>query len=278
MPQLLFHRILVLFLSIPALITAADYYPLSVGSRWHYSYIMPDAPVVHHTYMIISDTIIGRQRYFTRQWTSSDSGSLIDWFYVSGNDVYKVVDLAQPDAAVKAAQKNFTAGDGWIDVSGLVGPVPLIVSFKGRDSVPAGVFDGTWSAYGVDADTLLGGLVVIRHSINHTYADGVGELGGTVVVLGTTHYVWLDSFYIAPEAGIHTLQRPRVSAENRRAHCLTVMKPAGDIDRDRYTDLLYSLNGKLLFSANSNRTLPRQRLPSGLLIVVPGKNNRSDMR
>jgi hypothetical protein len=258
MPQTHYSRTFVLLLCIPAFIAATDYFPLSVGSRWHYRCVLPSAPLTYHTYLILSDTIIGQRRYCARQWSSSSSDTAIEWLYVSGNDVYKVSDLAKPDSAVKIAQKNYTAGDHWIDGSGFVGEVQLNVSFKGQDSVPGGIYDGTWSAGGVDADTLAGGLIIIRNAISYVYADEVGEIRETLVLLGTTTTFLLDSFFIAPDEGIHFKQRLLIQPENKRVERFTIMKSADYIGQR--TDRLYSLSGRLITNATINQTLLQPRL------------------
>jgi hypothetical protein len=277
MPRILFHRIFTVIPFFLTCIAAKDYYPLSVGSRWYYRYNLPENPPIYHEYQIVSDTIIGQRHYFARKWSSSTSDTAMEWLYVSGNDVYKLTDLAKPDTAVKITQKNFTTGDSWIDGSGLVGDleIRLVVSFKGQDTVPAGVFDSTWSAYGADTDTLAGGLLVVRNSIKHLYADGIGEIGAIMVVLGTIHSVLLDSFYIAPDAGIQTKQRLCIQAEAKRMKCLTIMESAGTIGRN--TAQLYTLNGRLFNHATINQASLRQRLPSGMLIAIPGKHYGSNM-
>jgi hypothetical protein len=274
MPQSLFHRRLILMFFMPALIVAADYFPLTVGSWWHYSFVQPNAPTTYHTYKIVSDTIIGQRRYFARQWLSSDTAT--EWLYVSGNDIYSVDDLAKPDSTVKIAQKTYTAGDGWIDGSGLLGKVQLAVSYKGRDSLPAGAYDSTWSAGWADADTIAGGLILIRTSINHVYADEVGEIRETAIIFGTTVNLLLDSFYIAPGAAIRNEQRLRVLAENSHAHRLPIMASTDYIGQE--ADRLYSLNGRLLRMTNINQTLHQRRLPSGMLIAIPKGHGSKDAK
>jgi hypothetical protein len=276
MPKSLFYRTLVLILFTPDLIAATDFFPLSVGSRWHYRCFVPSALTTYHTHMIVSDTMIGRHRYFARQWSSSSGDTAIEWLYVSGTDVYKINDLTQPDSAVKIAQKKFTPGDRWIDGSGMVGNVPLVAFFKGRDSVPVGVYDSTWSAGGADTDTLAGGLIVIRNAITYVYAREVGVIRQTVVLLGTTISFLLDSFSIAPEEGIRNKQRLRIQPENKRVHCLTIMKSMDYIGKK--TDRLYSLSGRLLNSVTINQTLLQRRLPSGMLIGIPRKDDRSNLQ
>jgi hypothetical protein len=272
MPRCLFHHRLILVLFIPALISATDYFPLTVGSRWHYSFVQPNAPTTYHTYKIVSDTIIGQRHYFARQWLSSDTAG--EWLYVSGNDIYSVDDLAKPDSAVKIAQKTYTTGDSWMDGSGLLGKVQLAVSYKGRDSVPSGAYDSTWSAGWADADTIAGGLILIRTSINHVYADEVGEIRETAIILGTTVNLLLDSFYIAPGAEIRNEPRPRVWAESHQAQRLPIIAPKNYIGHE--VDRLYSLNGRLLRITNINQKLHQRRLPSGILIAIPKEYNRWD--
>jgi hypothetical protein len=64
--QNLFRLRFILVLLIPALIGAADYFPLTTGSRWHYRFVQPNAPATYHAYRIVSDTVIGQRHYFVR--------------------------------------------------------------------------------------------------------------------------------------------------------------------------------------------------------------------
>jgi hypothetical protein len=223
----------------------------------------------------VSDTIIGQRRYFARQWSSSVD-TVLEWLYILGNEVFILRDLAKPDSAIKIAQKSYATGDSIYDGTGLFEKVQLVVSYHGRDSAPAGTYDSTWTAGWVDADTIAGGLILIRNEIHHVYAHEVGEIRATGKMHGTPVAFLLDSFYIAPDNAIRNKKKPGTVPGLNQTQRVTIVTVTDRINPN--TDRVYGLNGRLLHNMMRGRTSRNRQLPSALLIAVPKKQDKNSAR
>jgi hypothetical protein len=226
-----------------------NYFPLNVGNKWYYSSTSAFGDF-KLTNSIPSDTTVGNIHYYKflsvgDNLDGSANDTSISWMYISGKDVYEVIDLSAPDEKYVIAKLSYTAGDT-IYTGTDTGSILLTATPGGSVTVPAKTYTNTWKLSG--SSNVMG----LEVSSANYFADGAGLIKSDQTLMGVTVSMKLDSLKITGSPVI------RLLSTHGKYNLITADKNGITIHSsfNKSTVSVFSINGKRILKKEIQANVP----------------------